>query len=51
MSKQKRDNDYRGFQLERTEKFAFVEGTESLVCLVHECSNCVDETVACKAVF
>ena len=33
MSKQKRDNDYRGFQLEWTEKFAFVEGTDSLVCL------------------
>ena len=31
MSKQKRDNDYRGFQFEWTEKFAFVEGTDSLV--------------------
>ena len=34
MSKQKRDNEYRGFQLEWTDKFAFVEGTDSLVCLI-----------------
>ena len=31
MSKQKRDNDCRGFQLEWTEKFAFVEETDFLV--------------------
>ena len=34
MSKQKRDNEYRGFQLEWKKKFAFVEGTDSLVCLI-----------------
>ena len=34
MSKQKRDNDYRGFQLEWTEEFAFVEGTDSWLCLI-----------------
>ena len=34
MAKQKRCNDYRGFQLEWKEKFAFVEGTDSLVCLI-----------------
>ena len=34
MSKQKRDNKYREFQLEWTEKLVFVEGTNSLVSLI-----------------
>ena len=33
MSKQKRDNAYRGFQLEWKKKFAFVEGTVTILSL------------------
>ena len=33
-SKRKKDDEYRGFQLEWTEKFAFMERTGSLVCLI-----------------
>ena len=38
MSKQKRDNDYGGFHLEQTEKFAFLGGMESSVCLIPVCN-------------
>ena len=33
-SKRRKDDEYRGFQLEWTEKFAFMERTGSLVCLI-----------------
>ncbi|BFZ20763.1 hypothetical protein BsWGS_23802 [Bradybaena similaris] len=37
MAKRKKDDEYRTFQQEWTEKFAFVEGTGSAVCLI--CSD------------